>query len=73
MNDTQQTDDDKSDKSYDQNLEELNDLNLGGENEASEQEKCTPTLDYLQVPTINGDILSTDTIFFIFSSYFTVF
>jgi len=76
MSDTQQTDDEKSSKNYDQNLEKLNDLNMREENEVSEQDKCTPTLDYLQVPTINGDILWLDTIFFIFfyfASYFTVF
>jgi len=51
MSDTRQTDDYKSSKNYDHNLEKLNDLNLHEENEVSEQDKCTPTLDYLQVPT----------------------
>jgi len=71
MNDTQHTDDDKSAKNYDQNLEKLNDLNLREENEVSEQDKCTPTLDYLQVPTINGDILWLDTIFYFY--FFIIF
>lgn len=65
------SDDDKSRTNYDQNLEKLNGLNLQEENEVSEQDKCTPTLDYLQVPTINGDILWLDTNFFL--SYFIVF
>lgn len=55
------SDDDKSGTNYDQNLEKLNGLNLQEENEVSEQDKCTPTLDYLQVPTINGYILWLDT------------
>lgn len=66
MNDTRQTDDNKSDTNYDQNLEKLNDLDLREETEVSEQAKCTPTLDYLQVPTIKGDILWLDTIFYFF-------
>jgi len=53
MSDTLQTDDDKFSKNYDLNLEKLNDLNLGEKNEVSELDKCTPTLDYLQVPTFH--------------------
>ncbi|KAL4143041.1 hypothetical protein QTP88_005417 [Uroleucon formosanum] len=48
MNDIRQINDDGSAKNYDQNLAKLNDLNLREENEVSEQDKCTPTLDYLQ-------------------------
>jgi hypothetical protein len=76
MSGIRQTDDDKSGTNYDQNLEKLNGLNLQEENEVSEQDKCTPTLDYLQVPTINGDILWLDInyyYYFIFLSYFIVF
>lgn len=72
MNDIRQINDDGSAKNYDQNLAKLNDLNLREENEVSEQDKCTPTLDYLQVPTINGDILWLDTIF-IFYFFFIIF
>ncbi|XP_026812964.1 tetratricopeptide repeat protein 5-like [Rhopalosiphum maidis] len=48
MSGIRRTDDDKSGTNYDQNLEKLNCLNLQEENEVSEQDKCTPTLDYLQ-------------------------
>lgn len=57
---------DKSEENYEQNLEKLNSLNLQKENGISEQNKCTPTIDYLQVPTINGDILWLDTKFLFF-------
>jgi len=73
MNDIRQTNDDESAKNYDQNLEKLNNLNLREENEVSEQDKCTPTLDYLQVPTINGDILWFDTIFILFFHHISFF
>lgn len=56
MSDIRQTDNDKSEEMVDQNLEKLNSLSLKEENEVS-KDKCTPTLDYLQVPTINEDIL----------------
>lgn len=73
MSGTRLSDDDKSVTNYDQNLEKLNGLNLQEGNEISEQDKCTPTLDYLQVPTINGDILWLDTNFFFFFCHILLF
>jgi len=57
MSDAQQTDEDKkSEENDDHGAEQLKLLTLNEENSVSEQNKCTPTLDYLEVPTINGNV-----------------
>lgn len=50
MSETQQTEDDNSEKNSDQNAKQLEHLTLNENNKVLEQSKCTPTLDYLQVP-----------------------
>lgn len=56
MNGTRQAEEGKSEKNDDDNAEKLKRLTLNEENKASSKDKCTPTLDYLQVFTINGNI-----------------
>lgn len=57
MSDARQTDDHKkSEENDDHGAEQLKRLTLNEENGVSEQNQCTPTLDYLEVPTINGNV-----------------
>lgn len=50
MSETKKTDQDKSETNDNNNLDQLKSLTLNQENEILEPKKCTPTLDYLQVP-----------------------
>lgn len=50
MSETSQTDEDKPESNDNGNDEQLKRLTLNEENEVSEHSKCTPTLDYMQVP-----------------------
>lgn len=50
MSETQQTDEEKSKTNGNINVEQLKHLTLNEENEVTKHNKCTPTLDYLQVP-----------------------
>lgn len=58
MSKIRQTDEDKSEKNDDCDTEQLKRLTLNEKNEISEECKFTPTLDYLQVGTINGNVIS---------------
>lgn len=63
MSETQETDGDAAEQNDDGVAEQLKRLALDGDEEVSKPSQHTPTLDYLQVPTINGNIAGFTTRF----------